>query len=101
MNHYKEFIEYQISIGQTLPFGWHDNVREFEVVSAQNIYDDKGNDVIRIECKYTDKDLNYDSNSDIISKSDKTFNKRLEYYKTRYDEFIVNKRDEKLKDLGI
>lgn len=90
MNDYKtpkEFIQNQIKIGKQPLFGWFENIEEFEVVNTQILYnkDDKENDIIRIECAYQDgKDIRM-----------KTF----EYYKTYYDEFITNNRDEKITKL--
>jgi hypothetical protein len=93
MNDYKtpkEFIQNQIKIGKQPLFGWFENIEEFEVVNTTILYnqDDKENDIIRIECEY--KDTN-----DIINPRRKT----LEYYKTKYDEFVINNRDEKINKL--
>lgn len=104
MNDYKtpkEFIQNQIKIGKQTLFGWFENIEEFEVVNTTIIYnkDDKENDIIRIECEYQDEDLNYNEIKNSIGTSKKTFKKRLEYYKTYYDEFITNNRDEKITKL--
>ena len=91
---YKEFIEYQISIGQTPLFGWDNNIREFELVRGFYIPKESVNngrpgceDMIRLECKYVDEGyIRF---------------KTIEYYYKTYKEFIENKREEKLKELGI
>ena len=90
MNDYKtpkEFIQNQIKIGKQPLFGWFENIEEFEVVNTTILYNkyDKENDIIRIECAYQDgKDIRL-----------KTF----EYYKTYYDKFVINNRDEKINKL--
>ena len=90
MNDYnttKEFIQNQIKIGKQPLFGWFENIEEFEVVNTTILYNkyDKENDIIRIKCAYQDgKDIRL-----------KTF----EYYKTYYDKFVINNRDEKINKL--
>jgi hypothetical protein len=93
MNDYntpKEFIQNQFKIGNQRLFGWFENIEEFEVVNTTILYNkyDKENDIIRIECEYKDTD-------DFINPRRKT----LEYYKTKYDEFVINNRDEKINKL--
>lgn len=83
----KEFIQNQIKIGKQPLFGWFEDIEEFDVVNTTILYnkDDKENDIIRIECAYQDgKDIRM---------------KTLEYYKTKYDEFLINNRDEKITKL--
>jgi len=77
MNDYKTTKEF-------IKFGLLENIEEFEVVSTTILYnkDDKENDIIRIECTHQDG---------------KEFTR--EYYKTKYDEFITNNRNEKINKL--
>lgn len=99
---YKEFIEHQISIGQTQRFGWNQNIREFELIrishTNESIYNGKSvayEDMIKLECKYVDDG---DSGSIIRFKT-------IYYQKKTYEEFLIKllikERDKKLKDLGI
>ena len=83
---YKEFIEHQISIGQTPLFGWDQNIREFELIRISHT-----NESIKLECKYVDDG---DSGSIIRFKT-------IYYQKKTYEEFLIKERDKKLKDLGI
>ena len=83
----KEFIQHQMKIRKLPLFGWLENIEEFDVVNTKILYnkDDKENDIIRIECAYQDgKNIRM---------------KTLEYYKTLYDEFLINNRDEKITKL--
>ena len=90
MNDYKtpkEFIQNQMKSRKLPLFGWLEDIEEFEVVNTTILYnkDDKENDIIRIECAYQDgKNIRM---------------KTLEYYKTLYDEFLINNRDEKITKL--
>jgi hypothetical protein len=99
---YKEFIEHQISIGQTPLFGWDQNIREFELIrishTNESIYNGKSvvyEDMIKLECKYVDDG---DSGSIIRLKT-------IYYQKKTYEEFLrkllMKERDKKIKDLGI
>jgi hypothetical protein len=90
-NKYKQFVKYNILNKKTSPFGWYENVYGFKIHSVSTTYDISENgetrDIIKIVCEYNDKGLLY--------------YKTLEYYKSDYDDYITELRNNKLNELGI
>ena len=114
-NKYKQFVKYNILNKKTSPFGWYENVYEFKIHSVSTTYDISENgetrDIIKILCEYNDKDvdevieyLNDVERSHFNSENGRgglLYYKTLEYYKSDYDDYITELRNNKLNELGI
>jgi hypothetical protein len=98
-NKYKQFVKYNILNKKTSPFGWYENVYVFKIHSVSTKYDISENgetrDIIEIICEYND------DYADSFRKTYKTYYKTLEYYKSDYDDYITDLRNNKLNELGI
>ena len=92
-NKYKQFVKYNILNKKTFPFGWKENVYEFKIHSVSTTYEisqfGETIDIIKIVCEYND-DYTY-----------KSYYKTLKYYKSDYDDYIIEQRNNKLNELGI
>jgi len=91
MNHekYKAFIQFEIDHDRVSKFGFYEDIEDFDILNVAILYDkDKPDeDEIKFDCEY--------------NQNDSIYSKTIHRYKRDYENYLIQLRDNKLKELGI